>query len=336
MKTTNANIFLSVIVPVYNIKDYLPKCVDSILAQGLSQIELFLVDDGSTDGSGELCDVLALSDSRIIVVHKPNGGVNSARNLGLCRAQGKYILFVDGDDYIKPNTFSCAQELLQNNPNIDLLQFPEVYVENGQEKIRDGYPHTFITLSDKHEIMLSFLEMVPPPSKISGLLCGKFYAARVWQGLHLREDMQLNEDYYVMPDIIERCRSIASMTQGGYCYLMRKGSASHSEYTPKKRLDVYRTKTKLYKIAKKYNISHGAWWNEAVFAAIDAWAFWRDEKEIKETLKMLKITKPNPDRIPPFPKRAIKLARWFSPFIAAEINRIYIRFRRSTAKTSSS
>lgn len=316
-------VLLSVIVPVYNIKEYLSACVESILTQNISRMEVFLVDDGSTDGSGSICDALASSDSRIIVIHKTNGGVNTARNAGLGLAKGRYITFVDGDDYIKPNTFTAALDFLLANPEIDLLQFPEIYVNNGKEHIRDGYPSAPFTLSGRQEIMASFLENVPPPSTVSGLLWGKFYAASVWKGERLREDMQLCEDYYVMPDIIERCRTIASMVQGGYCYLMREGSASHSDYSPKKRMDVYRTKSKLYRKALEYGISSGAWWNEAVYAAIDAWTYWGTDREIKQTLKMLQNTKPEAKSIPPFSKRAVKIARCFSPYIAAVINRFY-------------
>lgn len=91
---------ISVIVPVYNVEKYLRRCVDSILAQTFTDIEVLLVDDGSTDGSGTICDEYAQQDSRVRVFHKANGGVSSARNLGLDEATGKWIAFVDSDDYI--------------------------------------------------------------------------------------------------------------------------------------------------------------------------------------------------------------------------------------------
>lgn len=96
---------LSVIVPVYNVEKYLQECVDSILAQDVEDMEVILVDDGATDGSGKICNEYAEKDKRVTVIHKENGGVSTARNAGLDIARGKYITFVDSDDYLLPNTF---------------------------------------------------------------------------------------------------------------------------------------------------------------------------------------------------------------------------------------
>ena len=102
---------ISVIVPVYNVESYLKVCVDSILAQTYENLEIILVDDGSKDSSGKMCDEYAEKDARIKVVHKKNGGVSSARNKGLDVASGEYIGFVDSDDSTKPNMF----EILYKN-----------------------------------------------------------------------------------------------------------------------------------------------------------------------------------------------------------------------------
>ena len=98
---TEQNCLISVIVPVYNILDCLERCVNSICAQTWKNLEILLVDDGSTDGTGKLCDLLAEKDDRIRVFHKPNGGSSSARNLGISMAKGKWIGFVDSDDWIE-------------------------------------------------------------------------------------------------------------------------------------------------------------------------------------------------------------------------------------------
>lgn len=96
---------ITVIVPVYNILEYLPRCVHSIIAQTYTNLEIILVDDGSTDGTGELCDKLGAEDARIKVLHKENGGSSSARNLALSHAKGEYVGFVDSDDYIAPDMY---------------------------------------------------------------------------------------------------------------------------------------------------------------------------------------------------------------------------------------
>ena len=101
---------ITVIVPVYNILDYLPRCVYSITAQTYGNLEIILVDDGSTDGTGELCDRLAQEDGRISVYHKENGGSSSARNLALEKAGGEYVGFVDSDDYVDPHMYQRLME----------------------------------------------------------------------------------------------------------------------------------------------------------------------------------------------------------------------------------
>lgn len=99
---------VSIIIPVYNIKTLLPRCVASLQAQTWQDFEVWLVDDGSTDGSGPLCDELAVKDARIHVLHKENGGQGLARDLGLDHAQGEYICYVDSDDEVLPNLLEDA------------------------------------------------------------------------------------------------------------------------------------------------------------------------------------------------------------------------------------
>ncbi len=113
---------ISVIVPVYNVENYLQKCIESILKQRFTDFELLLINDGSTDNSGDICDKYALRDSRIQVFHKSNGGVSSARNLGLKNAKGKYIHFIDSDDWIENDTFLTISKIIQKD-NIDIIQF---------------------------------------------------------------------------------------------------------------------------------------------------------------------------------------------------------------------
>ena len=104
-------LLISIIVPIYNIDNYVSKCIESILSQTHSNIEVILIDDGSTDKSSNICDYYSKKDARIVAIHKKNGGLSSARNTGLDIAKGKYIGFVDGDDYIEPNMY---EELLNN------------------------------------------------------------------------------------------------------------------------------------------------------------------------------------------------------------------------------
>ena len=114
---------VSIIVPVYNTSEYLTACVESLRKQTCPDIEIILVDDGSTDGSGQLCDRYADLDPRIQVIHKCNGGLSSARNAGLVAARGQWVLFVDGDDYLANGAVSKLLELAAQHPDADFIQF---------------------------------------------------------------------------------------------------------------------------------------------------------------------------------------------------------------------
>lgn len=107
------NPLISVIVPVYNVEKYLPRCIDSIIDQTFKNFELLLIDDGSKDKSGEICDEYAKRDNRIKVFHKENGGVSSARNVGLDSAKGEWIIFCDSDDEFYCNAFKSYNDIIQ-------------------------------------------------------------------------------------------------------------------------------------------------------------------------------------------------------------------------------
>ena len=117
---------VSVIVPVYKAEKWLHRCVDSILTQTMEDFELLLIDDGSPDRSGEICDEYAAKDSRVRVFHKENGGVSSARNLGLDNAKGEYICFLDSDDWIDSETLeACEDVIMFGNEKFRKERFPE-------------------------------------------------------------------------------------------------------------------------------------------------------------------------------------------------------------------
>ena len=113
---------VSIVVPVYNVSRFLPECIKSVLAQSFADWELILVNDGSTDGSGEICDIFAAADSRIKVIHKPNSGVSDSRNRALDMATGKYILFLDADDFWCSDTFLEEMVELAEDDNLDIVR----------------------------------------------------------------------------------------------------------------------------------------------------------------------------------------------------------------------
>ena len=119
----------SVVIPVYNVKDYLPKCIDSVLAQDFEDYEVILIDDGSTDGeSGAICDRYAAAHpERIRAIHKPNGGVGEARNVGIEAAQGEYLIFIDSDDYIATGMFRVLADAVARFRS-DIIGFGDSHI----------------------------------------------------------------------------------------------------------------------------------------------------------------------------------------------------------------
>lgn len=122
---------ISIIVPVYNVEKYLPRCIDSILAQTFTDFELLLIDDGSKDRSGEICDEYARKDNRIRIFHKENGGVASARQMGNDKAEGKYSIHIDGDDWAEPQMLeNMYSKIIETNADIVIADF--FYDKNGK------------------------------------------------------------------------------------------------------------------------------------------------------------------------------------------------------------
>ena len=132
---------LSIIVPVYKVRRHLQRCIESILQQTYTDYELILVDDGSPDNCGAICDRYAQECDKVKVIHKKNGGLSSARNAGIAAAKGEYITFVDGDDTIASGTYYYNMRILQSNPDIDILEYPIIIgYESPQSKILSFTP----------------------------------------------------------------------------------------------------------------------------------------------------------------------------------------------------
>ena len=121
--------YISVIVPVYNAESTLKKCIDSILVQDFTDFEVILIDDGSQDESLQICEDFAKKDNRVIVVHKENGGVSSARNYGLEIAKGKWVTFIDSDDYVDDELLEKVNDAIEKNAGVDVVGYNLVDVD---------------------------------------------------------------------------------------------------------------------------------------------------------------------------------------------------------------
>ena len=127
----------SVIVPIYNVIDFIHPCIDSILSQNSEDFEVLLVDDGSTDGSAAVCDEYAQKDDRIRVIHKQNGGLVSARNTGIANAKGDYILYVDGDDWVSEKWLEVIYHQIVSSPEKpDIVVFGSVMIYDDRQNIK--------------------------------------------------------------------------------------------------------------------------------------------------------------------------------------------------------
>lgn len=144
---------ISIIVPIYNVEDYVEKCIDSIMMQSYRNLQIILVDDGSTDNSGMICDIKALQDSRIQVVHKKNEGLLFARKTGVLIATGKYVGFVDGDDYIDPDMYKELW-ICMKQTGVDMVHSGYIYEQKGERKYHYGFEEVEM---DTGEQALDFL-----------------------------------------------------------------------------------------------------------------------------------------------------------------------------------
>lgn len=160
------DIRLSIIIPVYNVRTYIKRCIESIVEQPIAGIEILIVDDGSTDGSGVLCDQLACDNNNINVIHKSNGGVSTARNVGLKEARGKYVMFVDPDDYIEKG--SLVNILKNIDENMDLIIYRS-YIRS-------------VNISKEFPSYVEYLSRYPYRGK-DVYLSGKYARCVVWSAI---------------------------------------------------------------------------------------------------------------------------------------------------------
>lgn len=236
----------SVIIPVFNVAEYLEKCVESVMTQTFRDIEILLIDDGSTDGSEAICDVLGSRDIRIHVYHKKNGGLSDARNWGIERAKGEYLLFLDSDDYVEKDLcekLACFIEELGTTPDVVTIQ---------AVKVAKGKTVGFIQYSVKDRTVVSgkdFLkrEFQKGKMNMTGWLsvCRRQYLnscqLRFFRGI-------LHEDEEFIPRLFLAAEKVASSNIPGYYYVQRDGSITKSKSLKKNAVDINFITAKLEKI----------------------------------------------------------------------------------------
>ena len=213
---------ISIIVPVYEVEAYLERCIQSIMNQTYHEIEILLIDDGSSDNSGIICDTYALKDNRIRVTHKTNGGQADARNVGIDLATGDYIVFVDSDDYIHPEMCKCLLKNLQaGDADIAVCSFKMTYDNTETFDVGD-YKTLIFSNIDALNLFFTF-------SSINmAVVWNKLYKKILFDGLRFPID-RFREDEAISYKLIYKSKRISITSRVLYFYRQRDNSLMHAK-----------------------------------------------------------------------------------------------------------
>ena len=224
---------VSVVVPVYNVSKYLPDCMRSILAQNVSNTEIILVDDGSTDNSGALCDQYAAEYSCVRVIHQENSGLSAARNIGIEAAKGDFITFVDSDDMLAPGFISTALDLAERYQS-DFISFSNVRCEADAQWTEVSLPDDFAKVNVYDD----------PIQQMQKFLLGSEIGTTAWAKVYRRELFgnvsypvgKYHEDVFTTYKVVDKASRIVATSQVGYLYRKSPNSITTSGFS-EKRLD---------------------------------------------------------------------------------------------------
>lgn len=223
-KLTEEMPLVSVIIPIYNVEEYLEQCINSVVNQTYQNLDIILVDDGSPDHSPEICDAWAVKDSRIQVIHKRNGGLSDARNAGLRCVQGRYIAFVDSDDWIAVHMIeNMVHAMLNHKADMVICQFMKVYPNGEKEK-------PFPRGDGKEEILnqRQLLELLAEDRKVTHHVWRKLYKAE-----YVPKDIfpigRNYEDTCVMPDLAMPCKKVVYISDAYYFYRVNENGIVNTQ-----------------------------------------------------------------------------------------------------------
>ena len=227
---------LSVIVPVFRVEPYLRGCLDSITGQTCRDLEMILVDDGSPDGCGAICDEYARRDGRVKVIHQQNGGVSAARNAGLAAASGEWVGFVDGDDRIEPDMYRYLLELASAH-GADLVQCATYFEEGTRVSVRAGFDGPPLAAGGIAALDGALW------TKLTNSCCDKLFRRSLLEGLAFDEDCAMGEDLLFGVQALLRAEQLVLGGQPKYHYVQREDGTCLSAPT-RQRLESYRSAVK--------------------------------------------------------------------------------------------
>ena len=224
IKRNKTDILVSIVVPVYNVEKYVGECIDSLINQTHTNIEIIVIDDGSTDRSGEICERYALEDGRITVIHKENGGLSSARNRGIELMQGDYCCFVDSDDVVADSYIECLLDTAEDE-GADIATCS--YTRNIKD-LGDRFPKQIINV-DAHKA----LEFIFSEKTMTTSAWGKLYKASFWEDVRFPEGY-IYEDYATIYKIILKAKKITIIPWKLVFYRPNPRSITGTEFYPKR------------------------------------------------------------------------------------------------------
>ena len=238
------NELITVVVPVYNVENYINKCIDSILDQTYKNLEIILVDDGSEDNSGIICDEYKKKNSNITVIHKVNGGLSDARNAGINIAHGKYIAFIDSDDFIDNRMIEVLYNALKKN-NADISICGIQIVKNLKREIKKSEKKGYIETVNQYQ---AYKNLYNNKAMETVVAWNKLYKIDLFKNIRYPIG-KINEDAFVIHHLISKTNKIVYVSDKLYYYIKRKNSIMGKKFN-QKRLDVleaYEDRMKFFK-----------------------------------------------------------------------------------------
>lgn len=210
---------ISVIIPVYNSKEYLEQCLESVINQSYGDFEIIIIDDGSSDGSSDICDYYASADQRVRCLHVENAGVSSARNRGLSLAKGEYVTFVDSDDYISYDFFATAMSLMETEDELDFVQFSI-----------DRFHSKKVYFTETSEDIQMKSEDFARTVRFWGSVCASIMRTGIIRdsGVSFDTSLKLGEDQAFLYEYLTHCRQCAKSSEIVYHYRTNYESATNN------------------------------------------------------------------------------------------------------------
>ncbi|MED1205208.1 glycosyltransferase family 2 protein [Heyndrickxia acidicola] len=276
---------ISIIVPVYKVENYINKCIDSILSQAFSDFELILIDDGSPDNCGHICDQYAKQDKRIRVIHQENKGLSSARNTGLAASKGDYIGFVDSDDYIHEDMYRILYHQAEEyKADIAICNFLKVE-DQGPSIVSESEgnsPVKYFTNIEALQQLFSKNDL----SYVTGagnnitwiIVCNKLFRRKLFE--HVRfEEGRICEDEFIIHKLLYSSKKIIFISSKLYFYVQRSSSIIHSHFTIQRldKVDALRERAEFFKC-----INHMELYYQAITSYMNAffWNYFKAKHEL--------------------------------------------------------